>query len=61
MEIASKQSGCGVGETSEDMRFSLDVVRCIGACGLSPVMTIGDDIYERVKPSKVGEILSKYE
>jgi NADH:ubiquinone oxidoreductase subunit E len=37
------------------------VVRCIGACGLAPVMTIGDDIYERMKPSKVAEILDRYE
>jgi len=61
LEAVEKHCGCGVGETSEDMRFSLDVVRCIGACGLAPVMTIGDDIYERMKPSKVAEILEKYE
>lgn len=61
LEAVEKHCGCGVGETSEDMRFSLDVVRCVGACGLSPVMTVGDDIYERVKPTKVAEILGKYE
>ncbi len=61
LEAVEKHAGCGVGETSEDMRFSLDVVRCIGACGLAPVMTIGEDIYERMKPSKVAEILEKYE
>jgi NADH:ubiquinone oxidoreductase subunit E len=61
LEVVEKQCGCGVGETSEDMRYSLDVVRCVGACGLSPVMTVGDDIFERVKPTKVGEILGRYE
>ena len=61
LESVAKQCGCGVGETSEDLRFSLDVVRCIGACGLSPVMTVGDDIYDRVKPTKAAEILDKYE
>lgn len=61
LEAVSKHCGCSVGETTEDMRFSLDVVRCVGACGLSPVMTIGDDIYERVKPTKVADILNKYE
>jgi NADH:ubiquinone oxidoreductase subunit E len=61
LEAVSKHCGCGVGETSDDMRFSLDVVRCIGACGLSPVMTVGDDIFDRVKPTKVTEILDKYE
>ncbi len=40
--------------------FSLEVVRCIGACGLSPVMTVDEDIYRRVKPSKVGELVAKY-
>lgn len=61
LEAAAKQCGCSVGETSEDMRFTLEVVRCVGACGLSPVMTVGDDIFERVKPTKVADILSKYE
>lgn len=61
LEAVEKHCGCGVGETSADMRYSLDVVRCIGACGLAPVMTIGNDIYERMKPSKVAEILEKYE
>lgn len=61
LEAVAKHCGCDVGETSSDMRFSLDVVRCVGACGLSPVMTVGDDIYERVKPTKVAEILDKYQ
>jgi NADH:ubiquinone oxidoreductase subunit E len=61
LETVAKACGCGVGETSSDMRFSLDVVRCVGACGLSPVMTVGDDIYERVKPTKVAEILDRYQ
>lgn len=61
LEAVEKHCGCGVGETSEEMRFSLDVVRCVGACGLSPVMTVGEDIYERVKPTKVADILGKYE
>jgi NADH:ubiquinone oxidoreductase subunit E len=61
LEAVEKHCGCGVGETSDDMRYSLDVVRCVGACGLSPVMTVGEDIYERVKPTKVAEILAKYE
>lgn len=61
LETVTKAAGCGVGETSADMRFSLDVVRCVGACGLSPVMTVNEDIYERVKPTKVAEILDKYQ
>lgn len=61
LETVTKHCGCSVGETSEDMRFSLQVVRCVGACGLSPVMVVNDDIYERVKPTKVAELLDKYE
>jgi NADH:ubiquinone oxidoreductase subunit E len=61
LEAVVKHCGCGVGETSDDMRFSVDVVRCVGACGLSPVMVVGDDIYERVKPTRIPDILDKYE
>jgi NADH:ubiquinone oxidoreductase subunit E len=61
LDAAVKHCGCGVGETSEDLRYSLDVVRCVGACGLSPVMTINDEVFERVKPTKLPEILSKCE
>jgi len=61
LESVTRHAGCGVGETSEDQRYSVDIVRCLGACGLSPVMTVGDDIYERVKPAKVGSLLGRYE
>jgi len=49
-----------VGGTTDDRRFSLEVVRCIGACGLSPAMTVGEDVFGRVKNNKLGEILEKY-
>lgn len=52
--------GIGIDETTEDMMFSLKVGRCFGACGLAPVIMINDDIYRRVKPSKVGEIIQNY-
>ena len=61
LEVVQKQCGCGVGETSADQRFSVEVVRCIGACGLAPVMTVDEDIYDRVKTTRVTEILEKYE
>lgn len=61
LEAVEKQCGCGVGETSGDRRFSVEVVRCIGACGLAPVMTVDEDIYDRVKTTRVAEILGKYE
>jgi NADH:ubiquinone oxidoreductase subunit E len=50
-----------VGGTTDDRRFSLEVVRCIGACGLSPAMTVGKDVFGRVKNNKLEEILEKYD
>jgi NADH:ubiquinone oxidoreductase subunit E len=50
-----------VGGTTEDRKFSVDVVRCIGACGLAPAMLVNDDVYGRVKTTKVMEILDRYE
>jgi len=44
-----------------DSKFSLDTVRCLGACGLSPVMAIGHDIHRKVRPSKIKEILDSYD
>ena len=48
------------GETTEDGLFTLDTTRCVGACGLAPVLTIGDDVYGRLTPEKVPEILERY-
>jgi len=52
--------GIDVGETTTDRMFSLDIGRCFGACGLAPVIMINDDVHQRVKPSKIGEILDLY-
>jgi NADH:ubiquinone oxidoreductase subunit E len=49
-----------VGETTPDRMFSLDVGRCFGACGLSPVIMIDDDVHQRVRPSKLTKILDQY-
>jgi len=40
--------------------FSLEMVRCLGCCGLSPVMAIGEDVHRKVKPSHVKDILNSY-
>lgn len=50
-----------VGETTKDLKFSLQVKRCIGACGLAPAMSINDKVYKRVNPNKVQQILKEYE
>ena len=56
-----KKLGIPAGGTTEDRRYSLEIVRCIGACGLSPAMTIGKDVFGRVKNTKLGEIQEKYD
>jgi len=48
------------GGVSEDRRFSLDAVRCLGACGLAPVVVVDQDTYGAVKADKVVETLEKY-
>jgi len=50
-----------VGETTKDGKFSLNCLRCVGACGLAPVVMVGDKTYGRVSPDGVGEILAEYE
>ncbi len=50
-----------VGMTTEDGKFSLEVMRCIGACGLAPAISINDTVYKRVNPNKLKDILDKYE
>jgi NADH-quinone oxidoreductase subunit E/NADP-reducing hydrogenase subunit HndA len=50
-----------VGEVTPDGKFSLDCLRCVGACGLAPVMSIGDKVYGRVDASQIKEILAQYE
>ncbi len=52
--------GIEVGETTEDRLFSLEIGRCFGACGLAPVVMIDDDVHQRVRPTKVREILAQY-
>jgi NADH:ubiquinone oxidoreductase subunit E len=49
------------GDTTEDRRYSLVAVRCLGACGLAPVMVVDDDTYGGMKAERVSGILKKYE
>jgi NADH:ubiquinone oxidoreductase subunit E len=61
LDKAQRELGIKVGGTTEDRRYSLDVVRCIGACGLAPAMLVNDDVYGRVKSPHLVDILKKYE
>ena len=61
LEELSKELGIEAEECTEDGKFSLTACRCIGACGLAPVITINDDVYGRLVPEDVKGILAKYE
>lgn len=49
-----------VGETTTDGKFTFEIARCIGACGLAPAIMIDDVVYKQVNPNKLESILSKY-
>ncbi|MBP0973910.1 MAG: NAD(P)H-dependent oxidoreductase subunit E [Oscillospiraceae bacterium] len=51
----------GGGECTADGKFSLEACRCIGACGLAPVMTVNEDVYGRLTVDQIKDILAKYE
>jgi NADH-quinone oxidoreductase subunit E/NADP-reducing hydrogenase subunit HndA len=56
-----KELGLQVGQTTNDGKFSLSSLRCVGACGLAPVVLVGDKTYGRVAPDDVKNILKEYE
>jgi NADH:ubiquinone oxidoreductase subunit E len=60
LETLKKDYGLEPGGTTSDNKFSLETVRCLGCCGLSPVVAVGEDIHRRVKPGKIKNILSSY-
>ncbi len=60
LETMRKELGIEVGETSKDGMFSLEIARCFGACGLAPAMCIDEEVYKRVRPAKIREILASY-
>jgi len=55
-----KEFGIKEKETTADRRFTYETVRCLGACGLGPVIVMDEDVHGRVKPGKIKEILSQY-
>lgn len=59
-EIVGELDGVEVGKTSPDGKYTLEATRCIGACGLAPVMTVNEDVYGRLTPEEVEAIIAKY-
>jgi len=60
LETFERELGISTGESTPDMQFTLEAVRCIGCCGLSPVITVGEDLYGKLNPAQVAKILEKY-
>lgn len=60
MNKVERELGIKRGETTEDLNFSLDEVRCLGCCGLAPVMMIGKDVHGKLSESKVTAILEQH-
>lgn len=55
-----RQLGIEVGQSTADNKFSLNCLRCVGACGLAPVVMVGEKVYGRVSPQMVKQIISEY-
>lgn len=60
LDRIKKELGISEGKTTKDGRFTLLATRCLGCCGLAPVLTIGDEVYGRVVPDDIPKILAKY-
>lgn len=60
IEKITEKLGIGPEECTPDGRFSLTACRCVGACGLAPVLTVNDDVYGRLTPEEVEGVLAKY-
>lgn len=60
LDTISRALDLPVGSTSKDGKYSLEATRCIGACGLAPVMTVNSDVYGRLTLADIPGILAKY-
>ena len=60
LERLEKELGVKAGDTTDDAKFSLEVVRCLGACGLGPVMTVNEEVHARLKRDKIPELVGQY-
>lgn len=60
VDKVTELTGVAVGKTSSDGKFSLEATRCIGACGLAPVLTVNEEVYGRLTVEDIPGILAKY-
>ncbi|HBD95594.1 MAG: hypothetical protein A2015_11080 [Spirochaetes bacterium GWF1_31_7] len=60
LEKVKKELGISIGETTPDGLYTLEIVRCVGACALAPVVVVNNDTHRRVKSNQIPEILQSY-
>ena len=60
LDELKRQLGINVGEVTPDGKSSLTCLRCVGACGLAPVIEVGDKVYGRMTPDRVKDVLAEY-
>jgi len=61
LDALSEKLGIGIDECTADGKYSITACRCIGACGLGPVLTVNDDVYGKLTPDDIDGILAKYQ
>ncbi|MBC2711692.1 MAG: NAD(P)H-dependent oxidoreductase subunit E [Desulfosarcina sp.] len=61
MDALREKLNIDIGESTDDMNFSLEEVRCIGACSLAPAVVVNEETYGQVKPKQVSTILKQHE
>ena len=60
LEKIEENIGVSTGEVTTDGKFSISACRCVGACGLAPVILVNDDVYGRLTPDEIPGIIAKY-
>ena len=60
LDAIKQNLGIDVGETTADRALTLEVARCFGACGLAPTLTVDQEVFQRVRPNRVKDILAPY-
>lgn len=61
LEELEKLLGIGINQVTADGQFSIEAVRCVGACGLAPVVIVGENVFGKLTKDKLPEILAKYQ
>lgn len=60
LDRLERKLGIKTGETTSDMQFTLEAIRCLGCCGLSPVVTVGEELHGKMNPAKAAALIDKY-